>query len=359
MDIFLQELLQQMLHVKPGSPAPQTPTSPSSTVSSRALTAARPAPVPSHPAQPKHSAAAAPKHAPISKQSSSQSAGAHSVLPFERQGAEPARRGVSPPFSSRSELAASAKETDFAGEQAVSLVAKPELYSALTAAVSAVVQQAGLAQCRPAKDCLTGISLQYCAEGPGAEREEQGHQLEGQGAQLEGQRDQLQGQRAQLEGRQQQSGMQQSCSEGQADGHEGQEAWHEGRQQDLLPSNLAAYARLSGTSAPTSMASQSSAGQALLGQVSTQHSSMDDGQIRAQHAQRSAVDANGAQPTSGQPVTGGEGQGRVAVGQGGLDEGSGRVQAWQAQVEQAMQVLQAALQSSSKAGEVPALVTTR
>ena len=353
----VQELLQKMLHIHPRSPATQSPTSPSSTVSSRPLTAARTAPEPPQPAQPKHSLAAAPKCAPISKQSSGQSASDHSMLPLERhQGAETARRGVSPPFGSRSESASSAKVGDIAGKQAVSLVAKPELYSALTAAVSAIVQQSGLAQYRPAQECLKGISLQYHAEEQGAQREGQGAQLEGQGAQLEGQTEGVR--------------RQQNCTEGQRAGHKGQQAWHETQQQEAFPSSSKAPATVFATSLPGHMASQNSCRQAHLGQVSPQHSAVDDSQSPAQHAQHlhhaqhSAADANEASATSGQQVACDEGgvtagQGGLAAGHGRLEGWSGQAQAWQAQVEQAMQVLQAALQSSSKAGEPPAVVTTR
>ena len=339
-----------MLHSNPKSPATQSPTSPSSTVSVCPPTAARTAPEPPHPAQPKHSVPAAPKCAPISKHSSSQSAGDDSMLLLERhQSAETARRGVSPPLSSKSESESLAKEGEIAGKKAVSLVAKPELYSALTAAVSAIVQQSGLAQCRPAQDCLKGISLQYHAEGQGA-------QLEGQGAQLAGQ---TKGVR-----------RQQNCTEGQRAGHEGQQARHETQQQEAFPSSSEAPATGFATSLPSHMASQNSCRQAHHGQVSAQHSTVDVSRISAQHAQdthhaqHSAADADEVSPTSGQQVACDEGgaaarQEGLAVGPGGLDGGSGHAQAWQGQVEQAMQVLQAALQSSSKAGEPPAAVTTR
>ena len=261
---------------------------------------------------------------------------------------------MSRPVSSRSEPAASAKEGTGAGKQAVSLVAIPELYSALTAAVSAIVQQSGLAQCQPAKDCSEGISLQYHAEGQGGQLEGQGAELDGQGAELEGHT----GVR-----------MQQTCTEGQ---HAGQQAWHGGQQQEAFLSSSAAPATVFATSLPSHTVSQNSCRQACLGQVSVQQRAVNESQTQAQHAQhthhaqRGAAGANDAQSTSGQHVTGDEGQGGVAagrrglaVGEGGLDEGSGRVQVWQMQVEQAMQVLQAALQSSNKAGDPQAGVTTR
>ena len=406
--LHIQELLQQMLHSKPRSSAAQSPTSPSLTVNSRPLTAARTTVEPPHPAQPKHSVAAAPKSSPISKQSSGRSACDDSVLPFEcHQGTETARRGVSTPVSSRSWPAASAQESHIPGKQAVSLVAKPELYSALTAVVSAIVQQSGLAQCQPAKDCLEGISQQYHAEGQGLQPEGQGAQLEGQGTQLEGQGAQLEeqgaqlqgqgaklegqgaqlegqgvqlegqgalpeGQGAELEGHTEGVRRQQTCTEGQHAGHEGQQAWHGGQQQEAFPSSSEAPATVFATSLPSHMASQNSCRQAHLGQVSVQQRGVNESQTQGQHAQhthhaqRGTAGANGTQSTSGQQVTydkghGGvaAGQGGLAIGQGGLDEGSGRVQAWQTQIEQAMQVLQAALQSSSKAGDPPAGVTTR
>ena len=358
MGVHLQELLQQMLHVKLGSPATQSPTSPSSTVSSRPLTAARTAPEPPYPAQPKRSVAAASKCAPISKQSSGQSARDHSVLPLEcHQDTETARTGVSP-FSSRNKSIASAKEGDITGKQAVNVVAKPQLYSALTAAVSAIVQQAGLAQCQPAEDCLKGISLQYHA-GQGAQPEGQGFQLKGQGALPQGHSSQLEGQKGEVT-------RQQNCAEGQHAGHEGQQTWHEGQQQIASPSRPEAPATVFATSLPGHMASQSSCRQSHQSQVSAQHSAVDDSLTRAQHAnhvQHSAADSNGARPSDGQQVACGEGggaaaagKGGLAVGQEGLDEGLGRAQAWQIQIEQAMQVLQAALQCSSKTGEPPAVV---
>lgn len=344
-DMRLQELLQQMLHMKPRSPATQSIASPSSSVSSRLQPAAQTAPEPSDTAQPKSKvAAAAVPHPAISKQSSGQSTEQHSMFPLAcQQSAETASRGVHTPASDRCEQAASAKEADTAsakeagtaGYQAVSLVAKPELYSALTAAVSAIVQQAGLAKSQPAINCLKGISLQHHADGQGAQRERQSAGLEERASQPEGQPSWLERPTAGVE-------RQQRCSEG-------QQAVHEGQQQDCSPPNSAALATVSSTSPDGQMAAPSSLRQACLGQISAEHSTADATQIKAQHAQhgqRYVSEADDAQVARGQQVD----------GQGGVADGPGQLQAWQAQIEQAMQVLQAALRSSPGHGEAPQAV---
>ena len=359
--MHLQGLLQQMLHTSLRSPAPQSPTSSPSTISSHRPTATQTGTKPPQTAQPKDSLAAAPKCDPSRRQSSGLLAG------DPCQGAETARWSVSGPASSRSKAAASAEGAGAAtGKQVVSVVAKPELYSALTAAVSAVVQQAGLAPSQRS-NCLKGISLQYHAEGggsqvggQGAPDERQGAQPEGQGAQLNGQGTQLGGQSAQVEGQTEGLRRQPSRPEGQRAGHEGQQPWCEGQHQN---SSSAVLATASATSPPSHMASQHSCGQAHEGQVSTHHST-DDSQTRAQHAQHAnhaqsnTAGVNDNLSASGQQVAGDGEQGGVCAGQAG---GSGGVQAWQAQVAQAMQVLQAALQSScmTKAEEPPAVLQTR
>lgn len=365
--MHLQDLLQQMLHNNLRS---HSPTSPPSTVCSHRPTATQTEAEPPQIAQPKDSVAAAPKCAPSRRQSSGVPAGAHSMLPWDPcQDVEPARRGVSGPVSSKSKPA---EEGSAAGKQAVSVVAKPELYSALTAAVSAIVQHAGLAPCQRS-DCSQGISLQYHAEGGGAQAEGQGAPGEGQGmqpqgqcAQLNGRGTQLGGQGAQAEGQTEGVGRQASRPQGQDAGHKGQHAGHEGQQQD---SSSAGLATASAASPPSHMASQHSCGQAHHGHVSAHHCTSDDRQTRAQHAQhahRAQGSTAGAVPASGQQMAGDGIQGGVAAGQAGViagpgngARGSGGVEAWQAQVAQAMQVLQAALQSSCKAEEHPPVVLTR
>lgn len=323
--IRVQELLQQMLRAsKPRSPAIPGGISPSESVTSHL----------SHTELPNPGVAAATVHPPISKQSKAQSGEKHSMLPLQasiaesHQGTPTAARGASTPTSLKKEQAAWSKEADAAEQQGVSLVTQPELYSALTAAVSAIVQQAGWPQSQPAANCLKGISLQYHARGQGAQLKGQDAQLGGQGAQLKGdgaqlgrQAPQAEGQPCQLPDQTDRVDMHHRCSEEVQAGHDGQH-------QDPCPSSSP---EMSGTSPGHQVACQA------------QH---------AQHAQHSTAEAN--LPAGGQQAAHGDGRGGVA-------DGSGPGLAWQVQVQiqQAVEVLQAALQTPGQVGVAPAVVTSR
>lgn len=313
----LQDLLQQMLYFnKHRTPATQGVTSPSVSVTSHAQSE----PLLPHTVQRKSGVAAATVCPPSSKQSKAASAEKHSRLPQQGSIAEMHQQR-----SLRSEQAAPSKEAVAAEKQAVSVVAKPELYSALTAAVSAIVQQAGCAQSQPAADCLRGISLQYHAQGEGAQLEGQASQPEGQASQPEGQDAELDGQSAQLEGQASQPEAQASQLHGQREGHDTQQTCIELQDEDpCSPSKTA----VSGASPKIQMSRQ------------------------AQHAQRSTADAT--QPASGQQVAHGDEQGGVA-------DGPEQALAWQVQVQiqQAVEVLQAALQPSGKVGAPTGVVASR
>ncbi|KAL3163209.1 hypothetical protein ABBQ32_009611 [Trebouxia sp. C0010 RCD-2024] len=312
-----QDLLQQMLYFnKHRTPATQGVTSPSVSVTSHAQSE----PLLPHTVQRKSGVAAATVCPPSSKQSKAASAEKHSRLPQQGSIAEMHQQR-----SLRSEQAAPSKEAVAAEKQAVSVVAKPELYSALTAAVSAIVQQAGCAQSQPAADCLRGISLQYHAQGEGAQLEGQASQPEGQASQPEGQDAELDGQSAQLEGQASQPEAQASQLHGQREGHDTQQTCIELQDEDpCSPSKTA----VSGASPKIQMSRQ------------------------AQHAQRSTADAT--QPASGQQVAHGDEQGGVA-------DGPEQALAWQVQVQiqQAVEVLQAALQPSGKVGAPTGVVASR
>ena len=208
------------------------------------------------------------------------------------------------PNSSRSLQKASVQEAVPAEQQPVNLIAKPELYTALTAAVAAIVQQAGLPQIQPAAECLRGISLQYLAGGKGSEPEGQQPKVEGEQAQVEGHR---------------------AASERQ----------HRATQQQ--------------TASGTDQINQTAACDSLKGdhpqKVNVQQGLLPDAaQLPAGHAQCNAALGQGLQQVGPQLRADGSDEG-VTTG-----HESGQLQAWQAQIQQAMQVLQATLQSACKAG---------
>lgn len=342
MTICLQDLLQQMLHFnKPRTPATQGVTSPSASVTSHPETE----PSLPHTVQPKPGVAAATMCPPSSKQSKAPSAEKHSrLLPGRsiselHQGAASAKTGASTPRSLRGEQAASTEEAVAAKKQAVSVIAKPELYSALTAAVSAVVQQAGCAYSQPAADCLRGISLQYHAQGEGAQLEGQNAQLEGQEAQLEGQNAQLEGQDPQLEGQASQLEGQDAQLEGQASQPEAQasQLQDQGKGHDNQQISRGLQDQGPCPSSRTAMP-----GPSPVIQMSRQ----------AQHAQRSAAGAT--QLASGQQVAHGDEDGGVA-------DGPEQALAWQvqAQIQQAVEMLQAALHPSGKVGAPTGVLASR
>ena len=333
--------MQQMLNFdKPRSPGTQGAITRSASLSSHLPSE----PILSHTHQPK-AGAAAKLCPPSSKLSKARSTEKHSRLPQEasiaesHQSAATTNRGASTPTSLRREPAASTKEADAAKKQAISVVAKPELYSALAAAVSAIVQQAGWVQSKPAFDCSGGISLQYHAEGQEAQLERQDAKLdrqvsrpEGQDTQLEGQASQPQGQDAGLEAQASKPEGQASQRQDQTESHNTpqrcearEKVAHALQNQDLCPSSSPA---VSGTSSGSQTSCQ------------------------AQHAQRSTADAS--QVASGQHVVDGDEQ-------GGVGDGSGQALAWQVQVQiqQAVEVLQAALRPSGKSGAAPAVVASR
>ena len=180
-------------------------------------------------------------------------------------------------------------------QQPVSLTAKPELYSALTAAVAAIVQQAGLTQIQPSAGCSRGISMQYHAEGKESK--------------LEGQRAQPEGQEAHLEGQRQESPRQQSRGDGQQ---------------------------------------RSPAGQQQISVVLAHSNTGQEQEPKAQHAQRDIAQVQEAEQANEHSMTG-----NASVS--ARTDRSGQLQAWQGQIQQALEVLQATLQSSGS-NEVASVV---
>ena len=237
------------------------------------------------------------------------------------------------PDSSRSMQTVSGQNAVPAEKQPVDLVAKPELYTALTAAVAAIVQQAGLPQIQPAAECLRGISLQYHAGAQGSEPEGKQLQVEGKQAQVEGQLAESERQQPRGEGEQPQ-----------VKGHKAESS----RQHSNTQQQTACIA-----AQINQMAAGGRTEEHHPQQVNTQQGLPEATQLQAVHAQCNTALGMGLQQ--------GEPQLRAKDSHSGGTTGhdSGELQAWQMQIQQDMQVLQATLQSTGKAGASPSVALPR